>query len=56
MCKQEHKCQWLDVKQLPQNRPNVAAEYKGAGEGIAYAANTQNGNGLADRINVDKTL
>jgi len=45
----------IDITQIPQNGPDVAANEGGA-EGTAEGANTQNGNGLADRINFDRNL
>ena len=42
----------IDVTQIPQDNTAVAA----ANEWAADTANTQNGNGLADRINFDRNL
>ena len=49
----------IDIRQIPQNGPeaDAAAEANEAGaEGTADAANTENGNGLSDRINFDRNL
>jgi hypothetical protein len=45
----------IDVTEIPQNGPDVAANEGGA-EGTAEGANTQNGNGLTDRINFERNL
>ena len=42
----------IDITQIPQDGPGVAATNEGGVEG----ANTQNGKGLADRINFDRNL
>jgi hypothetical protein len=42
----------IDITQIPQEGTATAA----ANEGTADAANTQNGNGPADRINFDRNL
>jgi hypothetical protein len=49
----------VDIRQIPQNGPDAdaAAEANEADvEGTADAANTENGNGLSDRINFDRNL
>jgi hypothetical protein len=45
----------IDVSQIPQDATVLAATNEG-GAATADAANTQNGNGLADRINVERNL
>ncbi|HLN33946.1 MAG TPA: hypothetical protein VK250_01540 [Nitrososphaeraceae archaeon] len=42
----------IDITQIPQDGAATAATNEGGQEG----ANTQNGNGLADRINFDRNL
>jgi hypothetical protein len=44
----------IDITRIPQDGPGVAAANEGGG--TAEAANTQNGNGLADGINFEKNL
>jgi hypothetical protein len=47
----------IDIRQIPQNGPDADAAANEAGaEGTADAANTENGNGLSDRINFDRNL
>ena len=48
----------IDIRQIPQNGPDAAAATNEAdAEGTAAdAANTENGNGLSDRINFDRNL
>ena len=48
----------IDIRQIPQNGPDAAAAANEAdAEGTAAdAANTENGNGLSDRINFDRNL
>lgn len=46
----------IDISQIPQDDTAVAAANEGGAEGIADAANTQNSNGLADKINFDRNL
>ena len=43
----------VDIRQIPQDGPGVAAANEEAGPD---GANTQNGNGLADRINLERNL
>lgn len=43
----------LDITEIPEDGTSTAAANEGA---AADAANTQNGNGFADRINFDKNL
>jgi hypothetical protein len=46
----------IDIRQIPQNGPDAAAANEAGAEGTADAANTENGNGLSDRINFDRNL
>jgi hypothetical protein len=46
----------IDVTQIPRDTTALAAANGAGGEGAAEGANTQNGNGLADRINFDRNL
>ena len=46
----------VDITQIPQDGTSLAAANEAGGEGTAEAANTQNGNSLADRINVERNL
>lgn len=46
----------IDITQIPQHSTALGTSNEAGPEGIADAVNTQNGNGLADRINLDKNL
>jgi endonuclease/exonuclease/phosphatase family metal-dependent hydrolase len=46
----------IDITQIPQHSTVLATANAGGAEGTAEAANTQNDNGLADRINFDKNI
>ena len=46
----------IDIRQIPQDGSGAAAANEADAEGTADAANTENGNGLSDRINFDRNL
>jgi endonuclease/exonuclease/phosphatase family metal-dependent hydrolase len=46
----------IDIIEIPSHSTTLATANEGGAEGTAEAANSQNGNGLADRINLDKNI
>jgi hypothetical protein len=46
----------IDIEKIPQDGVNGAGANEAGAEGTADAANTENGNGLSDRINFDRNL
>ena len=51
-----HKCKWCRYYPIHQDATALAAANEAGGEATAERETTQNGNSLADRINVERNL